>query len=148
MSVSRIESGPGGKDVLLIASPAALAEPSRVTLPEPAPAAGLILPDGSINWGCPCLGGMATGPCAQPFRDAFSCFHYSEAEPKGSDCYEKFSEMQACMAGYPELYGRDDEDEEPGASPPGAGADPAASPPGASPPGAAPPGDHKELAEP
>ncbi|XP_063367581.1 mitochondrial intermembrane space import and assembly protein 40 [Cydia amplana] len=122
MSVSRIESGPGGKDVVLIASPAALAEPSRVSLPAPAPAAGLVLPDGSINWGCPCLGGMATGPCARPFRDAFSCFHYSEAEPKGSDCYEKFSEMQACMAGYPELYARDDE-EEPGPPGPGPAAD-------------------------
>ncbi|XP_063627714.1 mitochondrial intermembrane space import and assembly protein 40 [Cydia splendana] len=139
MSISRIESGPGGKDVLLIASPAALAEPSRVSLPEPEPAAGLILPDGSINWGCPCLGGMATGPCAQPFRDAFSCFHYSEAEPKGSDCYEKFSEMQACMANYPELYGRDEDDEEPAL--PGTGPAPGA-------PDERPPDADNQLAEP
>ncbi|XP_047994788.1 mitochondrial intermembrane space import and assembly protein 40 [Leguminivora glycinivorella] len=124
MSVSRVSCGPGGKDVVVVASREALSAPARVTLPEPAPAAGLILPDGSINWGCPCLGGMATGPCAMPFREAFSCFHYSEAEPKGSDCYEKFSEMQACMAGYPELYGRDEEEEEAGGAGelPGAGA--------------------------
>lgn len=41
---------------------------------EPAP--GLILESGDINWNCPCLGGMATGPCGVEFRDAFSCFHY------------------------------------------------------------------------
>ena len=31
------------------------------------------------------------------FRDAFSCFHYSTADPKGSDCIEKFADMQVCM---------------------------------------------------
>ena len=30
--------------------------------------------------------------------------HFSEAEPKGSDCYEKFSTMQDCMKGHPEVY--------------------------------------------
>lgn len=44
---------------------------------------GLILDNGDINWGCPCLGGMATGPCGQEFREAFSCFHYSTEEMKG-----------------------------------------------------------------
>lgn len=76
MSVLRLRAGPGGKDAVLLAPRAALEQPARVELPEPAPAPGLLLPDGSINWSCPCLGGMATGPCAQPFRDAFSCFHY------------------------------------------------------------------------
>jgi len=37
---------------------------------------GIILPNGEINWDCPCLGGMANGPCGQEFRAAFSCFHY------------------------------------------------------------------------
>jgi hypothetical protein len=45
---------------------------------------------GEINWDCPCLGGMAYGPCGQEFRDAFSCFVYSEEEPKGIDCIDKF----------------------------------------------------------
>ena len=44
---------------------------------------GLIKENGEINWGCPCLGGMATGPCGQEFREAFSCFHYSQSEMKG-----------------------------------------------------------------
>lgn len=38
-------------------------------------------------------------------------FYGSDADPKGSDCYEKFSVMQDCMANYPELYGRDEDDE-------------------------------------
>lgn len=45
---------------------------------------------GEINWDCPCLGGMAHGPCGEEFRAAFSCFVYSEQEPKGIDCIEKF----------------------------------------------------------
>ena len=37
---------------------------------------GVILPNGEINWNCPCLGGLPQGPCGQEFKDAFSCFHY------------------------------------------------------------------------
>ncbi|GAA5958275.1 hypothetical protein JCM10213_007120, partial [Rhodosporidiobolus nylandii] len=48
---------------------------------------------GEINWDCPCLGGMADGPCGEEFKQAFSCFVYSEAEPKGIDCVEKFRGM-------------------------------------------------------
>lgn len=68
--------GDGGKDLVIFPTRAEHAEPSQVHLPEPEPAPGLILPNGDINWGCPCLGGMATGPCGLQFRDAFSCFHY------------------------------------------------------------------------
>lgn len=45
---------------------------------------------GEINWDCPCLGGMAHGPCGPEFREAFSCFVYSKEEPKGVDCIERF----------------------------------------------------------
>lgn len=45
---------------------------------------------GEINWDCPCLGGMATGPCGEEFKAAFSCFVYSKEEPKGMDCIDKF----------------------------------------------------------
>lgn len=45
---------------------------------------------GEINWDCPCLGGMASGPCGEEFKAAFSCFVYSEEEPKGMDCIDKF----------------------------------------------------------
>lgn len=55
---------------------------------------------------------MATGPCGVEFREAFSCFHYSTAEPKGSDCLEPFRQMSDCMAQYPNVYGnKEDKDE-------------------------------------
>ncbi|MCJ8744211.1 hypothetical protein PDJAM_G00116000 [Pangasius djambal] len=72
---------------------------------------GLILPNGDINWNCPCLGGMASGPCGQQFKDAFSCFHYSKEEVKGSECVEYFRGMQECMQKYPELYPQEDDNE-------------------------------------
>ncbi|KAI0697734.1 hypothetical protein C8T65DRAFT_614599 [Cerioporus squamosus] len=71
---------------------------------------------GEINWDCPCLGGMSHGPCGLQFREAFSCFVFSEADPKGIDCVEKFKAMQACFREHPDVYGdeimRDDEDDE------------------------------------
>ena len=60
---------------------------------------------GEINWDCPCLGGMAHGPCGPQFRDAFSCFVFSEEEPKGINCVEKFKAMQTCFRDHPEIYG-------------------------------------------
>lgn len=48
---------------------------------------------GEINWDCPCLGGMANGPCGEQFREAFSCFVYSKEEPKGMECIEKFKSV-------------------------------------------------------
>lgn len=57
-----------------------------------------------INWDCPCLGGMANGPCGPQFRDAFSCFVHSESEPKGADCVDLFRTMQECFREHPEVY--------------------------------------------
>jgi intermembrane space import and assembly protein 40 len=90
------------------------AEKSTIELPPSEPQAGLLLPSGEINWNCPCLGGMATGPCGVEFRDAFSCFHYSEADPKGSDCYEAFKTMQDCMQQFPKVYNQVGDDKEGG----------------------------------
>ncbi|KAJ7251519.1 hypothetical protein B0H12DRAFT_1185343 [Mycena haematopus] len=59
---------------------------------------------GEINWDCPCLGGMAHGPCGPEFREAFSCFVYSEDEPKGINCVEKFQGMQNCFREHPDIY--------------------------------------------
>ncbi len=33
---------------------------------------------------------MAHGPCGEEFRAAFSCFVFSEADPKGMDCIDNF----------------------------------------------------------
>lgn len=37
---------------------------------------GILLPNGDINWDCPCLGGMSYGTCGEQFKEAFSCFHH------------------------------------------------------------------------
>lgn len=88
------------------------AVPSTVTLGEDEDdeMEGLIKANGEINWDCPCLQGMAYGPCGEQFKAAFSCFHYSEVEPKGSDCIPQFRDMQECFVKYPEIYGKDDDE--------------------------------------
>lgn len=76
------------------ASPLAEAEPGQQSpeaLEEEADQQGAFNPEtGEINWDCPCLGGMAHGPCGEEFKSAFSCFVHSTEEPKGMDCIEKF----------------------------------------------------------
>jgi len=67
---------------------------------------------GEINWDCPCLGGMAHGPCGEEFKAAFSCFVYSKEEPKGMECIDKFKGMQDCFRQHPEMYGSELEDDE------------------------------------
>lgn len=67
------------------------AEKSPEQLEEEAGQQGAFNPEtGEINWDCPCLGGMAHGPCGEEFKAAFSCFVYSNEEPKGMDCIDKF----------------------------------------------------------
>uniref|UniRef100_A0A0B7BTU5 CHCH domain-containing protein n=1 Tax=Arion vulgaris TaxID=1028688 RepID=A0A0B7BTU5_9EUPU len=97
-----------GKDEVIFATREDLDVPSTAIInfveDEADQQPGLILPNGNINWECPCLGGMASGPCGVEFRNAFTCFHHSKADPKGSDCFEAFLCMQDCMGNYPELY--------------------------------------------
>ncbi|XP_029989898.1 mitochondrial intermembrane space import and assembly protein 40-B-like [Sphaeramia orbicularis] len=52
---------------------------------------------------------MASGPCGTAFKDAFSCFHYSKEEVKGSECMDQFRSMQECMQRFPELYPQEDD---------------------------------------
>lgn len=69
----------------------AAAPGSPAALEEEAGQEGAFNPEtGEINWDCPCLGGMAHGPCGEEFKTAFSCFVYSSEEPKGMDCIDKF----------------------------------------------------------
>ncbi|XP_020502498.1 mitochondrial intermembrane space import and assembly protein 40-B isoform X2 [Labrus bergylta] len=105
-----------GKDRIIFVTKEDHAAPSNAELVEEDPddpyeERGLILPSGEINWSCPCLGGMASGPCGTEFKEAFSCFHYSKEEVKGSDCLDQFRSMQGCMQRYPELYPQEDENE-------------------------------------
>ncbi|KAH8279995.1 hypothetical protein KR054_005279 [Drosophila jambulina] len=105
-----------GKDKVIFVTKEDHATPSKIELPAPEQPEGVITKDGNINWSCPCLGGMATGPCGVDFREAFSCFQYSKADPKGSDCYEAFTKMRDCFQMYPTVYnksgGGDDDDDD------------------------------------
>ncbi|KAM3877658.1 mitochondrial intermembrane space import and assembly protein 40 [Diretmus argenteus] len=99
---------------------------------------GLILPGGEINWNCPCLGGMASGPCGSQFKEAFSCFHYSKEEVKGSECIDNFRNMQECMQKYPELYPQEEDGESSSQAESNTTAAPTEDPATASPDGSAP----------
>lgn len=87
-------------------SPAPPETPVEGESPQGESSGGAFNPEtGEINWDCPCLGGMAHGPCGEQFREAFSCFVHSEADPKGIDCVEKFKAMQDCFREHPDVYG-------------------------------------------
>ncbi|KAK4183496.1 putative intermembrane space import and assembly protein 40, mitochondrial precursor [Podospora australis] len=103
-----------------VAPPAGGFEPgSPEALEQEASQQGAFNPEtGEINWDCPCLGGMAHGPCGEEFKAAFSCFVYSKEEPKGMDCIDKFQHMQDCFRQYPEIYGAELADDEEGAAAP------------------------------
>ncbi|RSL65259.1 Mitochondrial intermembrane space import and assembly protein 40 [Fusarium duplospermum] len=95
------------------------ADGSPAALEEEAGQQGAFNPEtGEINWDCPCLGGMAHGPCGEEFKTAFSCFVFSNEEPKGMDCIDKFQGMQECFKKYPEIYGAELADDEDGAPTP------------------------------
>lgn len=96
-----------GRDSSIAHSPDTPLEDGQgaAALEEEAQGEGAFNPEtGEINWDCPCLGGMAHGPCGPQFREAFSCFVYSTEEPKGMDCIEKFQGMRDCFAEHPEVY--------------------------------------------
>lgn len=65
-----------GKDVSIFVTEEDVDKPEVVTTLAQDEQYGIVLPNGELNWDCPCLGGMAYGPCGQEFKDAFSCFHY------------------------------------------------------------------------
>ncbi|KAM0729513.1 Mitochondrial intermembrane space import and assembly protein 40 [Formica fusca] len=93
-----------GKDTITFASKEDHAVPSKTNMPDPKPSPGPLLPNGEIDWDCPCLGDMPTGPCGLKFREFFSCLQYSTADPKDSDCRKLFKPWQDCLLQYPELY--------------------------------------------
>jgi len=68
---------------------------------------------GEINWDCPCLASALAPPCGGFFKEAFSCFVASKAEPKGSDCLKAFSAMQECFRAHPDVYMKPDDEDEP-----------------------------------
>ena len=99
-----------GKDKVIFVTKEDHESESKYLLPPDDEPHGLILPNGDINWNCPCIGSTASGPCGFEFRDAFSCFHYSKSDTKGAECAAKFATLNNCMAEFPALYSRSNEE--------------------------------------
>ncbi|KEI41110.1 uncharacterized protein L969DRAFT_16461 [Mixia osmundae IAM 14324] len=109
-----------------VAQQTAAGDPSQPEEGEQDSSAAFNPETGEINWDCPCLGGMAHGPCGAEFKEAFSCFVFSDETPKGAGCIDKFKGMQDCFRAHPDHYGADmigeedgDEDSSEGSSEPG-----------------------------
>lgn len=93
--------------------------PSKYEMPPALPneeRRGVVLPDGQLNWTCPCLGGLPYGPCGYEFREFFSCLHKvqneeNEEASKAQECFPKFAAMKDCFSQFPKLYPPDEDDD-------------------------------------
>lgn len=68
-----------------------------------------VLPDGTPNFECPCLGNMPHGPCGQLFRKSFSCWAKYKDAPEDDprfyyECQPKFVEWGKCAEQYKKVY--------------------------------------------
>ena len=68
-----------------------------------------VLPDGTPNFRCPCLGNLPHGPCGELFKDSFSCWAKYKDEPEDSEhfylnCTPKFKLWGQCTDRYEKLY--------------------------------------------
>ncbi|KAJ8312805.1 hypothetical protein KUTeg_010178 [Tegillarca granosa] len=99
-----------GKDRVIFATKEDLESPSKsvIVVSEEDEDQGAILPNGEINWDCPCLGDYPYGPCGEKFREMFTCNFYSTEEPKGSECSEQNMEFFTCLFNHSKLYGLDE----------------------------------------
>lgn len=98
------------KDKIIFCTKADHKQPSKYDLPpalENEKRKGMMMPDGSIDWSCPCLGALPYGPCGFEFREFFGCLKLEE-ETK-SECTEKFLQMKSCFSKFPKLYQNEDE---------------------------------------
>lgn len=96
---------PTDKSAGAVAASPEEAEKTPEQLEEEAGQQGAFNPEtGEINFDCPCLGGMAHGPCGEEFKAAFSCFVYSDQEPKGIECVDKFQYVILSRAQYGTIW--------------------------------------------
>lgn len=115
------------KDTVIFCTKSNHETPSKYDLPPPLPSEerrGVLLPNGEINWTCPCLGGLPYGPCGFEFREFFSCLPQfdknKEGQPiteqddakKAEECFPKFTAMKQCFNQFPKLYPPDEDDDQ------------------------------------
>lgn len=110
------------KDKLILCTKENHEAPSKYELPPPLPneqKRGVVLPNGEINWLCPCLGGLPYGPCGFEFRQFFECIHALQddegdkeaSSAKAQECFPKFASMKECFSKFPKLYPPDEDDD-------------------------------------
>ncbi|KAF1741610.1 hypothetical protein MXB_379 [Myxobolus squamalis] len=63
----------------------------------------MVNPDGSINWDCPCLGGIPQSVCGEVFKPALLCLINSKTDPVGLDCMKLFEKINECFNEHPEI---------------------------------------------
>ena len=62
------------------------------------------LPNGEINWDCPCHGEMIYGPCAMEYRDFLTNCVFPKEDATKETCVEKHKEFEKCINKYPAVY--------------------------------------------
>lgn len=108
-----------GKDTIIFATEEFLSTPSTETLAPDNKSdidtsnASAILPNGEINWDCPCLGNLPSGPCGPAFKEAFSCWveNRDHEENFANNCFENFSTWEHCLAENKDIYKPSDDEE-------------------------------------
>eukprot|EP01108_Squamamoeba_japonica_P006805 TRINITY_DN557_c0_g1_i1.p1 TRINITY_DN557_c0_g1~~TRINITY_DN557_c0_g1_i1.p1 ORF type:complete len:118 (-),score=17.32 TRINITY_DN557_c0_g1_i1:36-389(-) len=58
-----------------------------------------------IDWECPCLADVRTGPCAPAFRAAFECAHYAVDDNARLACRPLMESMADCVRSNRDRYG-------------------------------------------
>lgn len=119
--ILEIQSQSSAKHKLIFCTKESHSTPSKYDLPPPLAneeKRGVVLPDGQINWSCPCLGGLPYGPCGFEFRQFFECIHKLKDEDENGptsaqaqECFPKFALMKECFSKFPNLYPDDDDKE-------------------------------------
>ncbi|KII63416.1 Mitochondrial intermembrane space import and assembly protein 40-B [Thelohanellus kitauei] len=88
-----------GKNKMLTLSDEDLATPLKLKFKN----GGIINPDGSVNWDCPCLGGLPNSECGQQFRAAITCLINNKENDDVMKCATEFENMAECWKAHPEL---------------------------------------------
>ncbi|XP_048771108.1 mitochondrial intermembrane space import and assembly protein 40-like [Ostrea edulis] len=118
------EEGNDGKDRIVFVTKEEITAPSEaiIALDEEEihdGPIGFVQPNGELNFGCPCVGGLHAGPCGYEMREFLSCNFYNSKDnndPRGQNCDDKLETMMTCIQKHADYYKEkmsgDPEDEE------------------------------------